>query len=222
MNSVAEGAPAAGGCAGPAPEAPAAAGRTGECGEAGEAGVRGEAETAAPPDGGVAGVADETTVPEQAPTDDLPTTPVGPPPAAGGSCGQCTGYLDSLARLKAEFANYRRRATEQQAQAAGRGAADLAARLLPVLDASEAGAAHDATSVGPLHSALLDALTGSGLEVISPVGEPFDPNFHEAVMHTAATETGEGAGEVVVTDVLRTGYSWDGRVLRPAVVGVRG
>jgi len=142
--------------------------------------------------------------------------------AAGGegapACAQCTEYLDSLTRLKAEFANFRRRAAEQQAQAAERGAADLTTRLLPVLDATEAGAAHDEDLVGPLHSALTEALTEGGLEVISPAGEPFDPQYHEAVMH----ETGETPGPQIVTDVLRTGYAWSGRVLRPAVVGVRG
>ncbi|MCY3805349.1 MAG: nucleotide exchange factor GrpE [bacterium] len=136
----------------------------------------------------------------------------------GPACGRCAGYLDSLTRLKAEFANFRRRAGERQAQAAERGAADLAARLLAVLDASEAGAAHDSELVGPLHSALLDALAEGGLEVISPAGQPFDPNYHEAALHTTA----ESPGDPIVTEVLRTGYAWSGRVLRPAVVGVRG
>lgn len=148
-------------------------------------------------------------------------------PAAGdvpdaATCGQCTGYLDALTRLKAEFANFRRRAADQQAQASERGAADLASRLLAVLDASEAGAAHDSELVGPLHGALLDALTQGGLEVISPAGERFDPNYHEAVLHTADGTDGEASAEPIVTDVLRTGYAWSGRVLRPAVVGVRG
>lgn len=148
---------------------------------------------------------------------DIGSTRDGDDPASA-ACAQCTDYLDSLTRLKAEFANYRRRASEQQAQAAERGAADMATRLLAVLDASEAGAAHDADLIGPLHSALVDALSEGGLEVISPAGEPFDPKYHEAVMH----ETGETPGAQIVTDVLRTGYAWGGRVLRPAVVGVRG
>ena len=151
----------------------------------------------------------------------------GAPAATGGApngatCGQCAGYLDALTRLKAEFANFRRRAADQQAQASERGAADLATRLLAVLDASEAGAAHDSELVGPLHSALLDALTEGGLEVISPAGERFDPNYHEAVLHTTGETDGEDSGDPIVTDVLRTGYAWSGRVLRPAVVGVRG
>ena len=151
----------------------------------------------------------------------------GAPATTGGApdgvtCGQCAEYLDALTRLKAEFANFRRRAADQQAQASERGASALATRLLAVLDASEAGAAHDSELVGPLHSALLDALTEGGLEVISPAGERFDPNYHEAVLHTTEGTDTEASGEPVVTDVLRTGYAWSGRVLRPAVVGVRG
>ncbi|MCE2531829.1 MAG: nucleotide exchange factor GrpE [Acidimicrobiia bacterium] len=165
-----------------------------------------EAEEATSPDGPV----------EEATEEDSPA-PAGESSDAP-ACGQCTDYLDSLTRLKAEFANFRRRSAEQQAQAAERGAADLATRLLAVLDASEAGAAHDSELVGPLHGALLDALTEGGLEVISPAGQPFDPNYHEAALHTTA----ESPGDPIVTEVLRTGYAWNGRVLRPAVVGVLG
>ena len=154
---------------------------------------------------------------EEAPGTGDPDEPGADAPAPTG-CPQCAGYLDALTRLKADFANFRRRASEQQEQAAERGAADLATRLLAVLDAAEAGAAHDEDLVGPLHGALVAALTEGGLEVISPAGEPFDPQFHEAVVH----EAGETPGPQIVTDVLRTGYAWSGRVLRPAVVGVRG
>ncbi|MDE0654462.1 MAG: nucleotide exchange factor GrpE [bacterium] len=145
-----------------------------------------------------------------------------PVPTEGTTCEQCVEYLDAVTRLKADFVNFRRRAAEQQAQASERGAADLASRLLAVLDASEAGAVHDSELVGPLHSALLDALTEGGLEVISPAGQRFDPNYHEAVLHTTDEIDGETPAEPMVTDVLRTGYAWGGRVLRPAVVGVRG
>lgn len=190
----------------------------------------------AAPERAAAGAAEEQVdpEPEEANVDDAATAQAGTidedtgaPGAAGDApdgvtCGRCAEYLDALARLKAEFANFRRRAADQQAQASERGAADLATRLLAVLDASEAGAAHDSELVGPLHGALLDALTEGGLEVISPAGEPFDPNYHEAVMATPDDTDGEASGAPIVTDVLRTGYAWSGRVLRPAVVGVRG
>ncbi|MBI1844171.1 MAG: nucleotide exchange factor GrpE, partial [Actinobacteria bacterium] len=56
-----------------------------------------------------------------------------------------------------------------------------------------------------------------GLVRIVPTGEPFDPATHEAVMH----EEGEG-GDPVVSETLRPGYGWRGRLVRAAMVQVRG
>jgi molecular chaperone GrpE len=56
-----------------------------------------------------------------------------------------------------------------------------------------------------------------GLESMNLDGEPFDPNLAEAVMH----EPGDG-GEAVVIEVLRSGYTWNGKVLRAAMVKVKG
>ena len=64
---------------------------------------------------------------------------------------------------------------------------------------------------------LLETLQKAGLEPMVVEGQPFDPVQHEAVLH----EPGEG-GESVVTESLRTGYLWKGRVLRPAMVKVKG
>jgi molecular chaperone GrpE len=126
-------------------------------------------------------------------------------------------YLDALQRLKAEFDNHRRRVDEQRGEVAAQAAAGLVDRILPVLDACEAALAHDAEAVQPIADALTEALAKEGLEVIAPQGEVFDPNLHEAVMHEAGDDP-----EQVVTEVLRTGYSWNGRVLRAAMVKVRG
>ena len=71
-------------------------------------------------------------------------------------------------------------------------------------------------AVQQVWTALFDALGKEGLERIDPVSEPFDPNEHEAVMH----EPGDGPAKVV--DVMRAGYRWKGRVLRPAMVKVAG
>ncbi|MDQ6839835.1 MAG: nucleotide exchange factor GrpE, partial [Actinomycetota bacterium] len=59
-------------------------------------------------------------------------------------------------------------------------------------------------------------LAREGLERIDPDREPFDPTVHDAVAH----EPGDGGQEVA--EVLRAGYRWRGRVLRPAMVKVRG
>ncbi|HUE58015.1 MAG TPA: nucleotide exchange factor GrpE, partial [Acidimicrobiales bacterium] len=65
---------------------------------------------------------------------------------------------------------------------------------------------------------LMSALEKEGLERIAGEGSPFDPTLHDAVVH----EPGDDTGEQIVTEVLRAGYKWKGRVLRPAMVKVRG
>ena len=92
-------------------------------------------------------------------------------------------------------------------------------KLLPVLDACDAAVHHGAVEVEPVYAALLGTLEKDGLERISPVDEEFDPNRHEAVMHEPAADGDEGT---VVSDVMRAGYAWNGRVVRPAMVKVRG
>lgn len=128
-------------------------------------------------------------------------------------------YLDALRRNQADFENYRKRAAKQVADDAARAVESLVDKLLPVLDACEAAAQHGSDEVGPVHAALLGALEKEGLERIDPVGEDFDPNRHEAVLHEPA---GEGDPAAVVAAVMRSGYGWKGRVIRPAMVKVRG
>jgi molecular chaperone GrpE len=126
-------------------------------------------------------------------------------------------YRDALQRVKAEFDNYRKRTAKEAGETRERAAAALVVQLLPVLDACDAAVLHDATDVGPISKMLLETLAKEGLEPMIPEGQPFDPELHEAVLH----EEGDG-GESVVTESLRTGYLWKGRVLRPAMVKVRG
>ncbi len=126
-------------------------------------------------------------------------------------------YRDALQRVKGEFDNFRKRTAKEAGETRERAAAALVTQLLPVLDACDAAVLHDATDVGPISKMLLETLAKEGLEPMIPEGQPFDPELHEAVMH----EPGDG-GESVVTESLRTGYLWKGRVLRPAMVKVRG
>jgi molecular chaperone GrpE len=128
-------------------------------------------------------------------------------------------YLDALRRTQADFENYRKRMMKQQADAAEAAASRLVEDLLPVLDACDAAIVHGATEVEPIFATLLGTLEKAGLERIDPTGEPFDPNRHEAVMHEPAADGDEGT---LVSDVMRRGYAWKGRVLRAAMVKVRG
>jgi molecular chaperone GrpE len=124
-------------------------------------------------------------------------------------------YLDAYRRAQADFENYRKQAQKRLDDAVLRSLGGLVERLLPVLDSCDAALAHGASEVEPVVSALYGALAKEGLERIDPKGSAFDPAEAEAVVH----EPGEG-GEQVVAEVLRPGYRWRGRVIRPAMVKV--
>jgi molecular chaperone GrpE len=126
-------------------------------------------------------------------------------------------FKDIALRLQADFENYKKRVAQVHADDVNRATGQLAEELLPVLDACEAAFAHGADGVEPVWSALMGALSKQGLVAMDLVGQPFNPELAEAVMH----EPGEG-GEPVVVEVLRTGYEWKGRVLRAAMVKVKG
>jgi molecular chaperone GrpE len=124
-------------------------------------------------------------------------------------------FLDAYRRAQADFENYRKQSVRRQEDQVARSVGGLVERLLPVLDACDAALGHGVSEVEPIVGALLGALEKEGLVRIDPKGEPFDPTVAEAVVH----EPGEG-GEHVVSEVMRAGYSWQGRVLRPAMVKV--
>jgi molecular chaperone GrpE len=126
-------------------------------------------------------------------------------------------YLDALKRLQADFENYKKRVLKQQTEHLERAAEGLVEKLLPVLDTFDLALAHG-EGFDQVHSQLMAALEKEGLERIDPVGKPFDPNEHDAVAH----EPGDGTDGPVVTDVMRNGYRWKGRLVRPAMVKVKG
>jgi molecular chaperone GrpE len=116
-------------------------------------------------------------------------------------------------RLQADFDNYRKRVAAQSLAEADRASGRLAEALLPVLDAAEAAFVRHPDEVGPLLNQMLVELKKHGLETLVLENEPFDPELAEAVAH----EPGDG-GEPVVAEVLRSGYTWKGKVLRAAMV----
>lgn len=128
------------------------------------------------------------------------------------------GYLDQARRLQAEFENYRKAVAKRESDARERANEGLASELLTVLDACQAAVDNGAADVAPIQTMLLDTLSKQGLERLDPAGEPFDPEQHEAVMHTDDAD----ADGPVVEAVLRIGYGWRGRTLRAAMVQVRG
>ena len=135
---------------------------------------------------------------------------------------------DAVLRLKAEFSNYRSRSEKERSEKDVLAEATLTVKILPVLDAFDAGMEYDAESLKPIYAVMLSVLTEAGLELVSPqVGEIFDPQIHEALVDTAPSpdnpeDNGENqnSGDVVVTDVVRLGYRWKDKLLRPAQVRV--
>jgi molecular chaperone GrpE len=131
-------------------------------------------------------------------------------------------YLGDLQRVSAEFANFRKQTEKRNLDLMARASHRLAEALLPVLDACDAAALQGIEGVEQIQSQLMSVLGSEGLEVIADTDEPFDPNRHDAVMTEPADEGDEGDEGTVVAEMLRTGYAWKGRVIRPAMVKVRG
>lgn len=127
-------------------------------------------------------------------------------------------YLDSLRRVQAEFENYKKAIAKRTADERERANDKIVGDLLPVLDACDGAVQNGSDEVAPVHKQLMAALERHGLERSDPADAPFDPEVHEAVMH----EPSDDVAGPTVAEVLRTGYLWKGRVLRPAMVRVKG
>lgn len=137
---------------------------------------------------------------------------------------------DQLLRALAEGENQRRRAQREREEAVKYAATGLARDLLTVpdnlrraLDSVPAGAAdsHEMlkmlqTGVELVERELLAAFEKHGIRKISPQGERFDPNFHQAMFEVPGTDHPTGT----VVQVMQAGYALGDRLLRPALVGV--
>lgn len=132
---------------------------------------------------------------------------------------------DDYIRLMAEFETFRRRSAEDRLSLTASAAADTVKGMLPVLDACEramemlASSADEAAKEGTnlIYNKLMDYLKTKGLDKIEAKGEIFDTDLHEAVTQIPApAENLKGK----VVDVIQTGYTFNGKVLRYAKVVV--
>jgi len=123
-----------------------------------------------------------------------------------------------LQRLQAEYANYRKRVERDRVTVREIATADVLVSLLPVLDDIDRARTHDdLTGAFKAVADQLDATIAKlGLEPFGDVGDAFDPAQHEAVMHAESDEV----TEPTVTTVMRRGYKFADRLVRPAMVGV--
>ena len=125
-------------------------------------------------------------------------------------------------RLMVEFANFRNRTAKERESLYSDAVANTLKELLPVLDnfqrAMESPCADEAYQKGVelIYRGLWEMMTGMGVEEIAEAGVPFDPELHNAIMHTEDPELGES----VLSQVFQRGFKLGDRVIRFAMVQV--
>ncbi len=138
---------------------------------------------------------------------------------------QIAELTDKVKRQLAEFENFRNRTEKEKSQMYMVGARDVIEKLLPVVDNFERGlkSIPEDQKDGPVASGmemiykqLITVLTDLGVTPIEAVGQEFDPNFHNAVMHAED----EGLGENIVAEEFQKGYKYKDTVLRHSMVKV--
>jgi molecular chaperone GrpE len=147
---------------------------------------------------------------------------------------QAADYLALAQRTRADFDNYRKRAQRDLAAARVRGGVELAREVLPAIDNAERALEHETAAIfdageegvtarrildalKAMHEELVTALGRGGIERFAPLGEPFDPNRHEALAKRPA-EGEEGSG--VCGPIFQPGYAAGEEIIRPARVVV--
>lgn len=129
---------------------------------------------------------------------------------------------DAHLRVAAEFDNFRKRTVKEKEASYGNGKADALAKILPVYDNLERALnqpTEDAAfkkGVEMTMTELTKILTGMGVEIYGQPGDPFDPNLHNAVMHTESDE----AEENTIVQVFQKGFKIGQKVVRFAMVQV--
>ena len=133
---------------------------------------------------------------------------------------------DRLLRLQAELANIQKRNAKERQDAAKYRSQSLAQELLPVMDSLERALEIEVEDEKSLNlkkglemvmNLFTDAFAKEGITSIDPIGQPFDPNFHQSIQVRPAAE---GQAPDTVVAVFQKGYALKERVLRPAMVVV--
>ncbi len=138
---------------------------------------------------------------------------------------QIEDLTDRLKRQMAEFENFRKRSEKEKSQMYDMGAKGVIEKILPVIDNFERGLSavpdeqkEDAfvSGMDKIYKQMLAMLEEAGVKPIEAVGQEFDPNFHNAVMHVEDEELGEN----VVAEELQKGYMYRDTVVRHSMVKV--
>jgi len=130
---------------------------------------------------------------------------------------------DVYLRKLAEFDNFRKRVEREREEHRLAGVAEMVRDLLPVLDNFERALQHAEDDSGAflqgvemIAKQLRDTLEGQGVQEVNPIGQPFDPELHEAVQRVEDGQNPPGT----VACVMLKGYTMGDRLIRPAMVGV--
>ena len=132
---------------------------------------------------------------------------------------------DRLTRQMAEFDNFRKRTEREKSQMYEIGAKDIIEKILPVIDNFERGlaAVPEESKEDPfvegmekIYKQIMTTLEGVGVKPIEAVGQEFNPDFHNAVMHAEDEE----AGENIITEEFQKGYMYHDSVVRHSMVKV--
>lgn len=129
---------------------------------------------------------------------------------------------NSLARIQADFINFKNRTHKERAQSITLANEELILRLLPIVDDLERALAQDEAGdsfyegIVLIYNNLIEILKGEGLEEVPSVGEEFDPNFHHAVVMEESDEVGVNC----IIETLQKGYILNGKCIRPSMVKV--
>ena len=136
---------------------------------------------------------------------------------------QIEQLTDRVTRQMAEFENFRRRTEQEKAQMFGMGAKNIIEKILPVVDNFERGLATVEEGADPfsdgmlmIYKQLLTTLDEAGVKPIEAVGQEFNPDFHNAVMHVEDEEVGEN----IVVEEFQKGYIYNDTVVRHSMVKV--
>ncbi len=172
------------------------------------------------PQGEAPETVEEVAAPEVEETEETVETPAAP--AEDGLQAQLAAQEEKYLRLCAEYDNYRKRTAKEKESIWPEAKAQTVAAFLPVYDNLERALKQETADeaykkgVEMTMKGLQDALTGLGVEVIPALGETFDPNRHNAVMHVDDPE----AGENTIVEVFQQGFICGEKVIRFSMVKV--
>ncbi|MCR5417220.1 MAG: nucleotide exchange factor GrpE [Pseudobutyrivibrio sp.] len=136
---------------------------------------------------------------------------------------QIEQLTDRVTRQMAEFENFRRRTEQEKSQMFAIGAKSIVEKILPVVDNFERGLATVEEGADPfsdgmlmIYKQMLTTLDEAGVKPIEAVGQEFNPDFHNAVMHVEDEEVGEN----IVVEEFQKGYMYNDTVVRHSMVKV--